>query len=127
MRWIGRVVVLALLPGLAAVMCYFAPPLPRATIAAGENAQLEVLSARGDLLVTSERVIEPRGFGSGPVPRIGRLCAWDTYSGQLRFVWCDLSEVTYCPGGCLFAATDKDRHRRVWDLATGEEKADLEL
>jgi WD40 repeat protein len=45
----------------------------------------------------------------------------------LRFAWSDITEVTYCPGGYLFAATDKDRHRRVWNLATGEEKADLEL
>jgi WD40 repeat protein len=102
---------------------HLTPPSPRAAFWRGTEAHLHAFSPDGNTLVTTA------GEKAGDCP--GPIHLWDVPSGHERATiaadWNNISDCQFSPDGTLFAAMNEGNHLKLWETATGKERADLPL
>ncbi len=99
------------------------PPRHRAVLNNGGKPIPVCFSPDARTLVTTES--SKTSITPGPV----RL--WDANTGRERYTlvpgWSNVQGIEFSPDGQLLAARNEGYHLKVWDVATGNERADLEL
>jgi WD40 repeat protein len=103
---------------------HLTPATPRAAFWGGKETCLHAFSPDGNTLVTTAEATR-----SWDCP--GPIHLWDAPSGRERATfaddWSSINDCQFSPDGTLFAAMNEGNHLKLWETATGQERADLPL
>jgi WD40 repeat protein len=123
-KWLLRSLPVCLWLACLLGLWHVTPPSPRAAHWPGKKTHLHAFSPDGNTLVTTAGENE-HWEHDGPIH------LWDVPSGRERVTfahdWRGISHCQFSPDGTLFAAMNADNHLKLWDTATGKERADLPL
>src|SRR5262245_33998205 len=131
-KWLVWLVAVGSLPILVVVFGYVLPTQPRIALTppqpeemtSGPSTHLNRFSPDGRLLVTT-------GDSKWKWAHLGPIRVWEVDTGRERFAvahdWAEITAVQFSPDGRFFAAANIAHHLKLWDAATGEECADLDL
>jgi WD40 repeat protein len=123
-KWLLRCLSFCLWLACLLGLWHLTPPSPRAAFCYGKQTCLHAFSPDGNTLVTT--------FGEGKSSDCaGPIHLWDVPSGRERATiaddWWSISHCQFSPDGTLFAAMNGGNHLKLWETATGKERADLPL
>jgi WD40 repeat protein len=122
-KWLFRCLAFGLWLACFLGLWHLTPPSPRAAFWRGKEAYLHAFSPDGNTLVTTA------GEKAGDCP--GPIHLWDVPSGRERATiaedWNRISDCQFSPDGTLFAAMNEGNHLKLWETATGKERAELPL